>query len=95
MKSVLSKTHADHVPFHPPLLAVRRRLAAATTTLSALADPPAAPSADGDGFLRDYAETRGFMLGRPANATPTPDGSAVLFLRARSAREPSQELYEF
>ena len=48
-----------------------------------------------DTFLRDYAETRGFMLGRPVNATPTPDGTAVLFLRAKSAREPSQELYEF
>ena len=48
-----------------------------------------------DTFLRDYAETRGFMLGRPVNATPTPDGTAVIFLRAKSAREPSQELYEF
>ena len=48
-----------------------------------------------DTFLRDYAETRGFMLGRPVNATPTPDGKAVIFLRAKSAREPSQELYEF
>ena len=25
-------------------------------------------------FLRDYAETRGFMLGRPVKAKPTPDG---------------------
>ena len=48
-----------------------------------------------DTFLRDYAETRGFMLGRPVKATPTPDGRAVIFLRAKSAREPSQELYEF
>ncbi len=54
----------------------------------------AAPPAE-DTFLRDYAETRGFMLGRPVNATPTPDGKAVLFLRAKSGREPSQELYEF
>ncbi len=66
------------------------------TVPTAPADPPVpAPTADGDTFLRDYAETRGFMLGRPVNATPTPDGSAVLFLRAKSAREPSQELYEF
>ncbi len=63
----------------------------AASVLSAHADPPT----NGDTFLRDYAETRGFMLGRPVNATPTPDGSAVLFLRAKSAREPSQELYEF
>ena len=62
---------------------------------AAPAEPPAAPAGEGDAFLRDYAETRGFMLGRPVSATPTPDGTAVLFLRARSAREPSQELYEF
>ena len=62
---------------------------------AAHADPPTPAPADGDSFLRDYAETRGFMLGRPVNATPTPDGSAVIFLRAKSAREPSQELYEF
>ena len=62
---------------------------------AAFADPPPSTPPDSDTFLRDYAETRGFMLGRPVNATPTPDGSAVLFLRAKSAREPSQELYEF
>ena len=48
-----------------------------------------------DTFLKDYAETRGFMLGRPVNATPTSDGKLVLFLRAKSAREPSQSLYAF
>ncbi len=53
------------------------------------------PTAPDDHFLRDYAETRGFMLGRPVNATPTPDGKTVLFLRAKSGREPSQELYAF
>src|SRR5689334_23881329 len=45
-------------------------------------------------FLRDYAETRGFMLGRPTKAKPTPDGKAVLFLRAE-ARVPKLRLYEF
>jgi dipeptidyl-peptidase-4 len=45
-------------------------------------------------FLRDYAETRGFNLGRPNAATPTPDGRHVLFLRARP-RDAKQELYEF
>jgi dipeptidyl-peptidase-4 len=45
-------------------------------------------------YLRDHAETRGFMLGRPVKATPTPDGTAVLFLRAQ-ARVPKLELYEF
>lgn len=45
-------------------------------------------------YLRDHAETRGFSLGRPTRAQPTPDGRAVLFLRAR-ARTPKLELYEF
>src|SRR4030095_2352932 len=45
-------------------------------------------------YLRDHAETRGFMLGRPAKAVPTPDVKAVLFLRAQ-ARVPKLQLYEF
>jgi dipeptidyl-peptidase-4 len=45
-------------------------------------------------FLRTYAETRGFMLGRPSKAKPTPDGKAVLFLRAEP-RVPKMKLYEF
>lgn len=46
------------------------------------------------GYLRDHAATRGFMLGRPTKTVPTPDGQAVLFLRAQ-ARVPRLELYEF
>jgi dipeptidyl-peptidase 4 len=45
-------------------------------------------------YLRDYAKTRGFMLGRPVKAQPTPDGKAVLFLRS-AARSPALGLYEF
>src|SRR5205085_1560173 len=45
-------------------------------------------------YLRDHALTRGFMLGRPTRAKPTPDGKAVLFLRAE-ARVPKLQLYEF
>lgn len=45
-------------------------------------------------YLRDHAETRGFSLGRPTRAQPTPDGKAVLYLRAK-ARVPKLELYEF
>ncbi|MBV9656906.1 MAG: DPP IV N-terminal domain-containing protein [Verrucomicrobia bacterium] len=49
----------------------------------------------GENFLRDFAETRGFLLGRPVKAKLTPDGGAVIFLRAHSARDAAQELYEF
>src|SRR3954451_21671421 len=45
-------------------------------------------------YLRDHAETRGFMLGRPVKPKPTPDGKAVLFLRSQ-ARVPKLRLYEF
>jgi dipeptidyl-peptidase-4 len=45
-------------------------------------------------YLRDHAATRGFMLGRPVQARPTPDGKALLFLRAE-ARVPKLRLYEF
>src|SRR5438093_8596369 len=45
-------------------------------------------------YLKDHAETRGFLLGRPARAKPTPDGKAVLFLRAQP-RVPRLRLYEF
>ena len=37
-------------------------------------------------FLRLYAETRGFMLGRPTKPKPTPDGKAVLFLRSEAKK---------
>jgi dipeptidyl-peptidase-4 len=45
-------------------------------------------------YLRDHAETRGFMLGRPVKAKPTPDGKAVLFLRSEP-RKPKLGLFEF
>ncbi len=45
-------------------------------------------------FIRDFAATRGFMLGRPAKAMPTPDGKAVLFLRS-PPRSPVMHLFEF
>ncbi len=48
----------------------------------------------GASFLRDYAQTRGFSLGRPVKATPTPDGKAVLFLRS-GPRVAKLGLYEF
>jgi dipeptidyl-peptidase-4 len=75
-----------------------------TATLSALAlllaavataaaDAPKGPPLD-TSFLKLYAETRGFMLGRPQKPTITPDGKAVLFLRSE-AKTPKLKLYEF
>src|SRR5438105_11860895 len=45
-------------------------------------------------YLRVYAATRGFMLGRPVKPKPTPDGKAVLFLRSQP-RLARLDLYEF
>ncbi len=45
-------------------------------------------------FFRDLAETRNYTLGRPVSPEPTPDGSAVLFLRG-GPRDPVLRLYEF
>lgn len=45
-------------------------------------------------YLRDHAQTRGFMLGRPVRAKPTPDDTAVLFLRAEP-RKGKLSLFEF
>jgi dipeptidyl-peptidase 4 len=63
--------------------------------------PAAAPAAEpakdvplDTRYLKDHAETRGFMLGRPTRAKPTPDGKAVLFLRAQP-RVARLSLYEF
>ena len=44
-------------------------------------------------FLRDFAQTRAFTLGRPARPQITADGSAVLFLRS-PARSSEHHLYQ-
>ncbi len=46
-------------------------------------------------FIRDYAETRGFQLGRPVAPQITPDGKRVLFLRAAGPRTAKQSVFEF
>lgn len=46
------------------------------------------------GYLNLHSKTRGFSLGRPLKAVPTPDGKSVLFLRA-TASSPELRLYEF
>ncbi len=55
------------------------------TTLAAGAADPLTPkdSALDTRYLRDHAQTRGFMLGRPVRPKVTPDGKTVLFLRAK------------
>lgn len=55
---------------------------------------PAAFAADAS-FIRDYAETRGFQLGRPVSPQITPDGQRVLFLRAAGPRTAKQSVFEF
>lgn len=35
-------------------------------------------------YLKNFAQTRGFTLGRPVKAKPTPDGKAVIFLRSQA-----------
>jgi WD40 repeat protein len=45
-------------------------------------------------YLRTYAQTRGFMLGRPSQPQVTPDAKAVLFLRAQP-RAAKLGLFEF
>jgi dipeptidyl-peptidase-4 len=44
-------------------------------------------------FLREFSDTRGYLLGRPARPVLTPAGDAVVFLRS-PARAPDQELHE-
>jgi dipeptidyl-peptidase-4 len=56
------------------------------------ASAPTVPGPDPT-FLRAFAETRGFLLGRPTAIRPTPDGAAVLFLRS-PPRQPTLALYE-
>jgi dipeptidyl-peptidase-4 len=52
----------------------------------------AATSTEGN-FLREFAETRRYLAGRPTNAQLTPDSKSVLFLRA-AQKDPRQLLYE-
>ncbi len=58
----------------------------------AMATPPAAAPADT--FLRQYASTYRFRLGRPTSLTVTPAGDEVLFLRS-GPRSFVQDLYAF
>ncbi|MBI3181628.1 MAG: DPP IV N-terminal domain-containing protein [Myxococcales bacterium] len=59
---------------------------------SQASEVPPTPDADGS-FLRQYAQTRRFLAGRPVLPKPTADGKAVLFLRAQ-ATSAAQSLFE-
>ncbi len=66
----------------------------AIATIAPAAETPGAPKPMDTSFLKLYAETRGFMLGRPVKPKITPDGKTVLFLRAE-AKTPTMKLFEF
>lgn len=56
--------------------------------------PEVSIRAESEEFLRQYAETYRFSLGRPRSAQVTSDNSAVLFLRSQP-RSFVQDLFEF
>ncbi len=58
-----------------------------------LAGLPAAAAETADCFY-DLAATRNYELGYAARAVPTPDGKAVIYLRA-GARDATQHLYDY
>lgn len=70
-------------------------LAAALATVGGQAADTSKPAekAIDTKFLRDLTATRAFSLGRPTSPKPTPDGKAVLFLRAQP-RSPANALFE-
>lgn len=70
------------------------RILTALLFLLSLMSHAESPTNANSTYLRDHALTRGFMLGRPSRAKPTPDGKAVLFLRSEP-RVPKLQLYEF
>jgi dipeptidyl-peptidase-4 len=63
-------------------------------TASAQGARPGKDTALDTSYLRDHAQTRGFMLGRPVRPKVAPDGKTVLFLRA-GPRLPKMSLFEF
>ncbi|MBA4067754.1 MAG: S9 family peptidase [Isosphaera sp.] len=68
-------------------------LAALAAARAPAADPAPTRPVDTT-FLRQYAETRGFLLGRPQKPKVSPDGKTVLFLRA-DPKAPKLKLFEF
>src|SRR5262245_53754717 len=73
------------------LLALALTLFCAATAQAA--DPTPSKPVD-TSFLKKYAETRRFMLGRPQSPKVSPDGQTALFLRAEPDN-PKLKLFEF
>ena len=80
------------------LFCMKTILRALAVLLFAAAVAPAADPVPGKPldttFLKQYAETRGFMLGRPQKPKISPDSKTVLFLRA-DPKTPKLKLFEF
>jgi dipeptidyl-peptidase 4 len=64
-----------------------------TAAIAPAADPATGKPLDTT-FLKQFAETRGFTLGRPQKPKISPDGKTVLFLRA-DPKAPKLKLFEF
>lgn len=73
--------------------AIRAHLLFLLLAAGAQAADPQKPTVDTT-FLKEFAETRGYMLGRPQKPKFTPDGKSVLFLRA-DPKSPKMKLFEF
>ena len=84
-KTGISRTHAPF-PLRRETFCVFAALAVFLRTNGLRADP-AAPN---DNFLRDYAETRGFMLGRPVNATLPRTARPSFFCAPNPAANPAR-----
>jgi dipeptidyl-peptidase-4 len=55
---------------------------------------PTWPPPIDENAIAAVSQTRAFRVGHPQQLTPTPDGTAVLFLRAAGGRDPRQSLYK-
>lgn len=78
---------------HRASLLLYMSLSTGLVSSGAQAQGQAPPRGPYPGYLTLHAKTRGFTLGRPLRAVPTPDGKAVLFLRA-TATSPELRLHE-
>jgi dipeptidyl-peptidase-4 len=76
-----------------PLIPLVLLVFAETPVADAPGSPVKGPALD-TSFLKLYAETRGFLNGRPAKPKIAPDGKTVFFLRSE-AKSTKQKLFAF